>query len=453
MRPSQNPLIRAALAAALFAFIPPVLIAQPAGGNATIIITNEDVQQAGQPGETPTAGDQSIVITNEDVQGLADEDRQSQQPPTAPSPTPAPVTKPVAAHQENAISVTFTVNGRPGYGPGMAIIVTPEEEITIEPAAPGPDALGLPTPPDQLSLAPKIYSISQRDNLIWNVSAGRIVRFLERGIIWESPLRSGTETIELKWTINRTLEDHTTPETRRELNSSDLAGHLTLHALVSYPFNPLEQTSIEGYPIGVYADPDMPEVEKISPFVAENRDRYKPPVWFVKVDARTADLMVSPHFKLGDFSPAAERGKTHFIALDYRLVDRLEALLARIQEQHPQVKSLKILRAFLTPNQRDLLRVKGVNIATFSRFLYGDAAVIIADADGDGVMDDLNKDGRTDIGDAEWIEALVSDIERQTGVYGGLGMLDTFDGPEHDKPTPCVMIDTRGVRSRWRVQE
>lgn len=479
--------------------------------NATIIITNEEVDKMDEgstvslavaeeamviTGDTPAPAqqqtDQSWVITNEDVENLesipapvidpndesvqitaneldqlaeieakrtADEAELAAEGitiPITPTPEPSPtprVTPVVSPTPKPPTEVTFTVNGKPGFTPKMAVMVNPEDEVRIEPTAPDTEALGLLTPPDQLSLAPKKFAISQQGNYTWNVSAGRVIKFLDRGIIWEAPLRSGTESVELQWSVQRSLQDQTTPETTREIHAGNLQGRNALHTLVRYPFNPLDQTSIEGYAIGVYADPEMPDVQSVSPFVAENKDRYRAPQWFVKVDNNTVGLNVSPNFKLGDFSPAVERGKTHFIALDYRLIDRMEALLKKIQDKHPTVKSLRILRAYLTPLQAEMYRVRGLDISVFSRHLYGDAAIFIVDADNNGVMDDLNGDGKSDIADAEWLENLVGELERESSVYGGVGVMDKFTGPEHETATSCVMVDTRGVRSRWRVAE
>lgn len=442
---------------------PGAVAAQPAPAD-TWVITNEDVDSLDAPSapDVETSDDTAKLLeelAKTEAQRTADEQELIEEGitiPITPTPEPSPtprVTTIATPTPKPPTEVTFTVNGKPGFTSKMVVMVNPEDEVSIEPTAPDTEGLGLLTPPAQLSLAPKKFAITQNGEYAWNVSAGRVVKFLDRGIIWESPLRSGAETIELQWLLERTLVDQTTPEVRRDLHTGKLQGTNTLTALVRYPFSAADQTSIEGYAIGVYADPDMPNVADVSPFVAENKDRYRPPQWFVKVDAKTALMNVSPHFTLGDFSPALDRGKTHFIALDYRLVDRLEALLKKVQEKHPQVKSLRILRAFLSPVHRDLYRVRGIDITTFSRYLYGDAAVIIVDADNNGVMDDLNGDGQSNIGDAEWLETLLGDLERESGVYGGVGVMDKFDGPEHETATPCVMIDTRGVRSRWRVAE
>ena len=72
----------------------------------------------------------------------------------------------------------------------------------------------------------------------------------------------------------------------------------------------------------------------------------------MKVTQETASLPISPHFKLGDFSPPDERDKDHFIALDVRLLDQLEGLTDALAKKGRAPGSLKILRAFMSPNEK-----------------------------------------------------------------------------------------------------
>jgi hypothetical protein len=77
--------------------------------------------------------------------------------------------------------------------------------------------------------------------------------------------------------------------------------------------------------------------------------------------------------------------------------------------------------------------------------MYGDAADGWVDNDGDGVMDDLNGDGRIDLRDAEIILRAVERVEaKYPGLVGGCGLYNA--GPAHG---PFVHIDARGYRARW----
>jgi uncharacterized protein YcbK (DUF882 family) len=74
--------------------------------------------------------------------------------------------------------------------------------------------------------------------------------------------------------------------------------------------------------------------------------------------------------------------------------------------------------------------------AAVSRHIYGDAADVFVDADGDG---------KITIGDARVLLALAADIEaRHPDLVGGLSAY-----PANSAHGPFVHIDTRGVRARW----
>ena len=77
--------------------------------------------------------------------------------------------------------------------------------------------------------------------------------------------------------------------------------------------------------------------------------------------------------------------------------------------------------------------------------MYGDASDIFIDNDGNGWMDDLNRDGKLNIRDAEVILAAVDRVEREhPGLIGGAGVYAATSG--HG---PFIHIDVRGYRARW----
>jgi len=67
------------------------------------------------------------------------------------------------------------------------------------------------------------------------------------------------------------------------------------------------------------------------------------------------------------------------------------------------------------------------------------------DANGDGVMDDLNGDGRVTVKDARVLFAIADGVEADyPDLVGGLSAYRSTS--THG---PFVHIDTRGVRARW----
>jgi uncharacterized protein YcbK (DUF882 family) len=107
-------------------------------------------------------------------------------------------------------------------------------------------------------------------------------------------------------------------------------------------------------------------------------------------------------------------------------------------------KGVKVLSGFRTPSYNS----GGGNTAgraNLSRHTYGDASDIFIDNDGDGNMDDLNGDGRVNIGDARFIQEAVDRVERaHPELVGGAGVYPACCG--HG---PFIHIDTRGYRARW----
>jgi uncharacterized protein YcbK (DUF882 family) len=84
-------------------------------------------------------------------------------------------------------------------------------------------------------------------------------------------------------------------------------------------------------------------------------------------------------------------------------------------------------------------------MARGSRHQFGDAADIIIDDNGDGRMDDLNRNGRSDLGDTAPIAAALARVEsKHKGLVGGLGTY-TAMGPSG----PFLHIDVRGTSARW----
>jgi hypothetical protein len=77
--------------------------------------------------------------------------------------------------------------------------------------------------------------------------------------------------------------------------------------------------------------------------------------------------------------------------------------------------------------------------------MYGDAADIFIDNDGNGNMDDLNHDGKVDLNDARVILAAVGRVEAaHPSLIGGCGVY-----PGTSAHGPFTHIDTRGYPARW----
>src|SRR5205085_11688976 len=109
------------------------------------------------------------------------------------------------------------------------------------------------------------------------------------------------------------------------------------------------------------------------------------------------------------------------------------------------VRRMAVMSGFRTPRYN----VAGGNTggrASLSRHMYGDAADVFVDNDGNGRSDDLNGDGTVDVRDAEVVGRAAEAVEKKyPSLVGGVGVYKACCG--HG---PFTHIDTRGYRARWR---
>ena len=173
--------------------------------------------------------------------------------------------------------------------------------------------------------------------------------------------------------------------------------------------------------------------------------RYAPPRGFIEVTLDNRSTYVSEHFRLGDFLTKNQYEVwPKYLVLETRLLDKLELVLAELRALGIQTNGVKVLSGFRTPQyNRGGGDPRGR--AALSRHMYGDAADIYIDNDGNGAMDDLNGDGRVNIRDARVIQDAVDRVERaHPQLVGGCG---TYPGT--GSHGPFAHIDTRGYRARW----
>ena len=85
------------------------------------------------------------------------------------------------------------------------------------------------------------------------------------------------------------------------------------------------------------------------------------------------------------------------------LLVKLEQLLEEVNERGREAHTFTLLSAYRTPSYNAAIG----NETTYSRHSYGDAADIFVDANEDGRMDDLNRDGRHNLADAHWLGEIV----------------------------------------------
>jgi hypothetical protein len=213
------------------------------------------------------------------------------------------------------------------------------------------------------------------------------------------------------------------------------AEHLRLIRLV--PFSRKLEGRIGRYEMGSW------------PYEGEKPPRtgpYAVPDGFVEVTRDNRSTHVSKHFKLEQFlTKGQEDIWPKYLVLDERLLDKLELIVQELKAADLDVKHVHIMSGFRTPTYNESggdPRGRG----SLSRHVYGDAADIWVDDDGDGRMDDLNGDRRIDIADAEVITSAAERVEaRHRSLIGGIAPY-----PACCDHGPFAHIDARGKLARWR---
>ena len=178
---------------------------------------------------------------------------------------------------------------------------------------------------------------------------------------------------------------------------------------------------------------------------AAAKGNYAPPRGFIEVTSANQNTYVSDHFRLRDFLPKDQFNVwPKYLVLESKLLDKLELTLEELRKRGVNTKGVRVMSGFRTPQYNS-----GVGDtrgrASLSRHMYGDAADIYIDNDGNGSMDDLNRDGRVDIGDAQFIRSAAERVERaHPSLIGGIGVYRA--NAAHG---PFTHIDTRGYSARW----
>jgi hypothetical protein len=249
----------------------------------------------------------------------------------------------------------------------------------------------------------------------WVLAApvGRSTRVTPRRWTWQAPQEPGIVEAHL---IAAGEED---PSTKLKL-------------LVMVPAARVTNTGrLNGYQIGAY--PAKP---------LNGNPLYLPPRGFIEVTDDNDDELLSPHFRLGQFTSKQSKDFPKYVVIDPRLLVRLEWLASRLDDLDLPSK-LHVMSGYRTPFYN---RVLG-NVQ-YSLHQWGVAADVFVDENEDGTMDDLNQDKRIDRDDATALFKVANGLDRRNGgpaaFAGGLGIYGS-----NSAHGPFVHIDVRGRAARW----
>lgn len=206
---------------------------------------------------------------------------------------------------------------------------------------------------------------------------------------------------------------------------------IVLEAFVLVPARRLSGGSLDGYRMGTYPTPAY-----------RGLDQYRPPEGFIQLTRENASVRVSPHFTLSQFPVKRPHGWPKYLPLGPRMLLKLELLLEEVNRRGIDAPTFTVMSAYRSPWYNTTL----LDRPRYSRHIYGDAADVFIDADGNGYMDDLNGDGRVTVADAQLLYRIVQDMDgsADTGhLKGGLWKYRrTSNHP------PFIHVDTRGFIAR-----
>jgi hypothetical protein len=240
---------------------------------------------------------------------------------------------------------------------------------------------------------------------------GRVVETTPHGWTWQAPEEAGITAL------------------RIEAEGSTDAVHINV--MVLHPREHVADETLHGYRIGRYQERPL-----------RGNPVYIAPEGFIEVPVAAEDILVSPHFTVGQFL-SKQPGSPRFLALSMPLVRKLEAVLTAANASGIETRTFHVMSGFRTPWYNEAIGNKTI----YSRHLWGDAADIFVDVDGNHDMDDINGDGRADASDARVLADLVAQVESsgRPGILpGGIGL---YRRASHRGP--FVHVDARGQTARW----
>jgi len=208
-----------------------------------------------------------------------------------------------------------------------------------------------------------------------------------------------------------------------------------IHLLAPIPLSAKPGASWRGYRIGYWPGESR----------TRRPGRYLLPEGFLEVTPENRAVHVSKRFTLGDFLTHDQAGTwPKVLVLRLPLLDKLE-LIAHELDSLGRPSAVRVMSGFRTPQYNALGVGARGGRARDSRHMYGDAADIFVDADGDGRMDDLTRDGQVTIADARWLAQVADRVEAEyPSLTGGIGIYRATSA--HG---PFVHVDVRGSRARW----
>jgi hypothetical protein len=207
---------------------------------------------------------------------------------------------------------------------------------------------------------------------------------------------------------------------------------LLINVFVMVPYEQIKDEYLNQYQIGHY--PSQP---------LKTLSVYEIPQGFIEVTAENQEIWISPHFQLKQFLCKQSDGFPQYVVLNERLLLLLERILERTNQAGYPCQTFHIMSGYRTPYYNHLIG----NVPN-SCHLYGVAADFFIDEHPkDGIMDDLDGNGKSDIADAGIIYNLILGMTEESWFKRFRGGLAKYGSTSSHGP--FVHVDVRGYQARW----
>lgn len=264
-----------------------------------------------------------------------------------------------------------------------------------------------------------------------SASAGRLAATGSRSWAWTAPLRHGDHEILIRNVrARRPHAPHERGQAEQAQPAAAVVDEARLRVFVLHPYD--GSTRLGHYWIGRYQNG-----------AKDDDPAYLRPGGLVEVTPENRDALVSPHFRLGQFLCKDDATFPKYVVLRTALLVKLEMVMQAMDAAGLKNPVLHVMSGYRTPSYNAAIG----NQTSWSRHVYGDAADVFLDRDGDEMHDDLDGDGRSTVADARILYELIDghiDESVPDHLAGGLSVYGPT--PYHG---PFVHIDTRGKRARW----
>jgi hypothetical protein len=271
--------------------------------------------------------------------------------------------------------------------------------------------IGIFVLPDEI-ITLEVIDSAKNQNYQIKISDGKLIQSTKKKCQYQAPAQKGLYPLKI-------IQD-------------DSSESITLNVFVMIPFKELKGEYLNCYRIGEYPKNAL-----------KNMPIYEPPQGFIEVSKEIEETLISPHFKLNQFLCKQECDSSRYLVLKERLILKLELILEKINEKGYACNTFHIMSGYRTPHYN-----QSIGNVKYSRHCWGGAADIFIDENPkDDMMDDLNKDGKIDLKDAEVLYDIINEMYGKPWYeifVGGLGKYKKT--ASHG---PFVHVDIRGFRARW----